>query len=333
MTKPRLIIRDEVWPIAGSFVISRGAKTAAHVVLAEIHETQADGRTLIGRGECVPYARYDETVEGVKADLAAMTEAVAEGLTPTGLLSAMAAGAARNALDCALLDLAAKRSGRPVWSTLGLAEPQPMVTAETISIGTPAEMEAKAKTLADRPLLKIKVGADDPLGRVAAVRRGAPDSRLIVDANEAWTPRDLTDLLTAMAGLKVDLIEQPLPAGADDALADILSPVPLCADESAHVAGDVPRLARLYSHINIKLDKTGGLTGAIELADRAETAGLGLMVGCMLATSLAMAPALLLGGRAAFVDLDGPVLLARDREPGLRFTAGVIHPPGSELWG
>ncbi|MCF8482558.1 MAG: dipeptide epimerase [Rhodospirillum sp.] len=332
-TPPTLTVSDERWPIAGSFVISRGAKTEAHVIVARITQTLADGRTVTGQGEAVPYARYGETVAESLTALQAMAPLVAEGLTPRGLLSAMPPGAARNALDCALIDLEAKRSGLPAWTALGLAEPGPVVTAETISLGPPGEMEAKARALADRPLLKIKVGGDDPIARVAAVRRGAPTSKLIVDANEGWAAEGLPALLSAMAGLSVDLIEQPLPADADEALEGINSPVPLCADESVHTAEDLPRLARRYGLVNIKLDKTGGLTTALTLAEAAEAQGMGIMVGCMLATSLAMAPALLLADRAAFVDLDGPVLLARDRSPGLRFAKGVVSPPSPDLWG
>jgi L-alanine-DL-glutamate epimerase-like enolase superfamily enzyme len=333
VTRPVLRVTDERWPIAGSFVISRGSKTEAHVIVAEITETLDDGRTITGRGEAVPYARYGETVEASKAALEALAPEVARDLTPTGLADLMAPGAARNALDCALIDLAAKRSGQPAWRILGLTEPKPTVTAETISIGPLDEMEAKARSLASRPLLKIKVGADDPVGRVAAVRRGAPTARLIVDANEAWTPADLPALLAAMAELSVDLIEQPLPADDDAALEGLDSPVPLCADESVHTVADLPRLARRYGLINIKLDKTGGLTGALDLARAAEDQGMGIMVGCMLATSLAMAPALLLADRARFVDLDGPVLLSRDRADGLTFDNGVISPPDPRLWG
>jgi L-alanine-DL-glutamate epimerase-like enolase superfamily enzyme len=332
-TAPLLTLSDEHWPIAGSFVISRGAKTEAHVILARITQTLADGRTVVGQGEAVPYARYGETVADSLKALETMVPLVAEGLTPQGLLSAMAPGAARNALDCALIDLEAKRSGQPAWRALGLREPTPAVTAETISLGPPEEMEAKARALANRPLLKIKVGGDAPIARVAAVRRGAPDSKLIVDANEGWAAEDLPTLLEAMANLSVDLIEQPLPADTDEALEGINSPVPLCADESVHTAEDLPRLARRYGLVNIKLDKTGGLTAALTLAKTAEAQGMGIMVGCMLATSLAMAPALLLADRAAFVDLDGPVLLTKDRSPGLRFAQGIVSPPPPALWG
>ncbi len=329
----QLFVSDERWPIAGSFVISRGAKSEAHVVVVEVRETLADGRVVRGRGECVPYARYGESVEGVGAALTAMAGPVADGLDTAALQAAMPAGAARNALDCALWDLEAKRNGLPVWELLGGTPPRQVVTAETISIGSPPDMANRARKLADRPLLKVKVGADSTVERVAAVRTAAPNARLIVDANEAWSERDLPALLHAMAALDVALVEQPLPAGADGALAGIDSPVPLCADESVHTAESLDHLAGLYSYVNIKLDKTGGLTAALALADASEARGFRLMVGCMLGTSLAMAPALMLAGRAEFVDLDGPVLLSRDREPGLSFRGGWISPPGPGLWG
>ncbi|WP_041794564.1 N-acetyl-D-Glu racemase DgcA [Pararhodospirillum photometricum] len=330
---PRLTVRAEVWPVAGSFIIARGARTEVTVVVAEITQTLGDGRTVAGRGECVPYARYNETVAQVMGELESLGEAVARGLDPQALQTRLPAGAARNALDCALLDLEAKRSGRPVWSALGLAVPRPVVTAQTLSLEAPEIMEEKARALARLPLLKIKVGGENPVAQVAAVRRGAPSPRLIVDANESWDPATLREILMAMADLGVDLIEQPVPAGQDAALAGLKQIVPLCADESCHVAEDIKDLAPYYSHVNIKLDKTGGLTGALALAEAAESAAMGVMVGCMLATSLAMAPALLLAPRADFVDLDGPLLLARDRDPGLSYEGTTLYPPPPALWG
>jgi len=326
-----LSVAVERWPIAGSFRISRETRTEAVVVVV----TLTDG-VHAGRGECVPYARYGETVEGVAETLRGMAGVVAAGLDRNGLRARLPAGAARNALDAALWDLEAKRSGRRVWDLAGLRPPPAiLVTAETLSIDSPDAMRKKAAGLADRPLLKIKVGTDDALARVAAVREGAPESRLIVDANEAWSLDQLRDLLPALAALRVDLVEQPLPANEDAALSDLagLPAVPLCADESAHQAADVARLAGLYQAVNIKLDKTGGLTEALLMADAAHAAGLTLMVGCMVGTSLAMAPACVLAPNAAFVDLDGPVLLAGDRDPGLRYTAGHVEPPPAALWG
>jgi L-alanine-DL-glutamate epimerase-like enolase superfamily enzyme len=326
-----LSVAVERWPIAGGFRISRETRTEAVVVVV----TLTDG-AFVGRGECVPYARYGETVDAVTEALGGCADDLAAGLDRQGLRTRLPAGAARNALDAALWDLAAKRSGRRVWDLAGVpAPPAGMVTAETLSIDTPEAMRTKAASLADRPLLKIKVGADDALDRVAAVRAGAPESRLIVDANEAWSLDQLRAALPDLARLCVDLVEQPLPAGQDDALTELEGPppVPLCADESAHTARDMDRLADLYQAVNIKLDKTGGLTEALVMADAAEAAGLTIMVGCMVGTSLAMAPACVIAPRAAFVDLDGPVLLARDRAPGLTYRAGRMDPPDAALWG
>lgn len=320
--------RTERWPIAGSFTISRGAKTEAVVVVAEVTR---DGRT--GRGECVPYGRYDETPDGVLAAIAAMREPILQGLDRAALQSAMPPGAARNALDCALLDLEAKLSGRRAWELLGIAAPRAATTAYTISLGTPAAMaEATAKAAA-RPLLKIKLGGDGDEARIAAVRRASPRSELIVDANEAWTPDNLARNLAACADAGVTLVEQPLPAGRDEALATIRRPIPVCADESVHARGSLKALRGRYDAVNIKLDKTGGITEAIAMAHAAEALGLDIMVGCMVATSLAMAPAMLLTPQARFVDLDGPLLLAKDRDNGLRYDASTVYPAEPALWG
>ncbi len=324
----RLIVRRERWPLRGAFTISRGSRTEAEVVVAEIAE---DG--IAGRGECVPYARYGETVDGVVAAIEGQAGTVASGLDRDLLDQALPPGAARNALDCALWDLEAKQSGRPVWKLAGLGAPQPLVTAYTLSLEAPEVMGAAARANRRRPLLKIKLGGTDDIARVAAVRAGAPEARLIVDANEAWTPDLLPAYLPAMARLGVALVEQPLPAGHDDALAGIVHPVPVCADESCHTSGDVAALVGRYDLVNVKLDKTGGLTEAIRLVDAAPRAGLGVMVGCMVGTSLAMAPAILLGAGAAFVDLDGPLLLAEDRPHGLRYADGRVFPPTPALWG
>lgn len=329
----RLSARCETWPVAGAFVLSRGSRTEATVVVAEIIEDGPDGREVIGRGECVPYARYGETPDQVQADIQAMAPAVAQGLSPQDLVSAMPAGAARNALDCALWDIAAKRARRPVWELLDRPAPRPVQTAVTISLGAPEAMEAKARLRAGAPLLKVKVDGRGAVEQVAAVRRGAPKARLIVDANEGWAPRDLPGLLDAMAELQVDLVEQPVPAGEDPILQGVESPVALCADESLHGMRDLDRLRGLYTHINIKLDKAGGLTSALALATEARAQGFQIMVGCMLGTSLAMAPALLLANEAAFVDLDGPLLLSQDRTPGLTYEGSVLYPPSPGVWG
>ncbi|MBN8998968.1 MAG: dipeptide epimerase [Rhizobiales bacterium] len=323
----QLSVAVERWPIAGRFVISRGARTEATVVVATI----VDGGHR-GRGECVPYARYGESVEGVVAAIESMRGAVADGLDSEGLVGAMPAGAARNAIDCALFDLEAKRSGIRVAERLGI-DPLPLLTAYTLSLGTPEEMEAAARLAAARPLLKVKLGGHGDADRIAAVRRGAPSSRLIVDANEAWTESGFDACMQACLGAGVELIEQPLPAGADRYLERAERTVPVCADESLHVASDLAELAGRYDAVNVKLDKTGGLTEALSVVAAARGAGLRVMVGCMVGTSLAMAPAVLLAQGADFVDLDGPLLLARDREHGLAYEGSLVSPPSAALWG
>ena len=324
-----LTVRRESFPIRGAFRISRGAKTEAQVVVAEIRDGDA-----VGRGECVPYARYGETLDGVVAAIAARAGAVADGLDGEGLNRVMAAGAARNALDCALWDLQAKLAGRPVWQLAGLAQPpRPVVTAFTLSVDTPEAMAAAARAAADRPLLKLKLTGAGDVERVRAVREAVPSARLIADANEAWTLDQLGAFAPEMAALGVELIEQPLPAAADEGLLGVACPVPLGADESCHGRDGLEALAGLYQVVNIKLDKTGGLTEALRLKAAAEAAGFGIMVGCMVATSLAMAPALLVAQGARLVDLDGPLLLAADRVPGLRYDGAWVHPSEPAVWG
>jgi L-alanine-DL-glutamate epimerase-like enolase superfamily enzyme len=325
---PSLSVEVERWPIAGSFAISRGAKTEAVVVVAQL----CDGRHR-GRGECVPYARYGETPEAVAAEIAAMGRPIAHGLDRTALQAAMGPGAARNALDCAFWDLAARQSGRPVHELAGLPPLQPLLTAYTISLAAPREMAAAAEKVAGRALLKIKLGGPGDPARIAAVRRAAPRCELIVDANEGWTPDNLSENLAACADAGVTLLEQPLPAERDDALARIARPLAVCADESVHASASLAALAGKYDAVNIKLDKAGGLTEALAMARRAEQLGFGLMVGCMVATSLAMAPAMLVAQRARVVDLDGALLLAHDRPHGLRYQDSWVYPGTPELWG
>lgn len=325
--RPRLCVRVERFPIKGSFTIARGSKTEAVVVVAEISQ----GR-FTGRGECVPYARYGESVEGVAHLVASLEDEIAAGLDRIALQERLPAGAARNALDCAFWDLEAKKSGRRVAELVGCPSPKPRVTAFTLSLDTPEKM-ADAASRAGRPLLKLKLGAPGDSERLKAVRAAAPDIALIVDANEGWSPDILPEMMAACAAADVTLIEQPLPAGNDDALARMVRPVPVCADESVHDRAGLATLKDRYDAVNIKLDKTGGLTEALALADAAEKAGFFLMVGCMLASSLAMAPAMLVAQRARIVDLDGPLLLARDREPGLRYEGARVFPPEPELWG
>jgi L-alanine-DL-glutamate epimerase-like enolase superfamily enzyme len=323
-----LNVLTERWPIAGAFTIARGAKTEAQVVVAEI----SDG-VVTGRGECVPYARYGETVEGVVAAIAAMRDALAGGLDRDGLQRAMPAGAARNALDCAFWDFEAKSAGRRVHALAGLPEPRERVTAYTISLGTPEAMAEATARAAARKLLKIKLGGEGDRARIAAVRAAAPDAELIVDANEAWKPENLAENLSACAAAGVTLVEQPLPAGDDAALGDVERPIPVCADESVHERASLSRLVGRYDAVNIKLDKTGGLTEALAMAREAERLGFALMVGCMVATSLSMAPAMLVAQRARVVDLDGPLLLARDRGNGLRYEGSLVYPANVALWG
>jgi L-alanine-DL-glutamate epimerase-like enolase superfamily enzyme len=325
----RLSVRRDVFKLEKPFAISRGSRTVAEVVVVEIH----DG-ALRGRGESVPYARYGETVDGVVAALEAMAERVAEGLDRAGLLGAMPPGAARNALDGALWDLEAKASGTSVWDLAGIVDaPHSVVTAYTLSLDTPEAMGAAAAEHASRPLLKIKLTGEGDLDRVEAVRSGAPGARLIVDANEGWTEAHLHRYSERLAGLGVALIEQPLPAGKDAALAQVPHPVPICADESCHTTEDLDALVGRYDCVNVKLDKTGGLTEALRLKAAARERGFKIMVGCMIGSSLAMAPAMLLAQDAEFVDLDAPLLLARDRQPGLRYEGSIVYPPKPNLWG
>jgi L-alanine-DL-glutamate epimerase-like enolase superfamily enzyme len=325
---PTLAVRVERWPIAGSFTISRGAKTEAVVVVAEL----SDG-SHHGRGECVPYARYGETVERVAAAIETMADPIANGLDRERLQTAMAAGAARNALDCAFWDLAARQNGRRVHELVGLAPPHAVTTAYTISLASPDAMALAAAKAADRALLKVKLGGAQDPARIDAVRRAAPRAELIVDANEAWTPDDLARNLAACAQAGVTLVEQPLPAERDDALAQIPRPLPICADESVHASASLSSLVGKYDAVNIKLDKTGGLTEALAMAGEAERLGFTLMIGCMVATSLSMAPAMLVAQRARVVDLDGALLLARDRPDGLVYDGSRIHPSTPALWG
>ena len=326
----RLTLRVSVerWPIAGSFAISRGSKTEAVVVVAELGVGKARGR-----GECVPYARYGENVEGVAAAIEALRPRIEAGLDRAGLQEAMPPGAARNALDCAFWDLEAKLAGRRAYDLAGLPAPRPVTTAYTLSIGSPDDMARAAAAAADRPLLKVKLGRDGDPARIAAVRRAAPKAALIVDANEGWDARSLEANLDACAAAGVSLVEQPLPDGADALLGRIARPIPVCADESAHDRASLAALAGRYDAVNVKLDKAGGLTEALAMAAEAKRLDLKLMVGCMVATSLAMAPALLLAQQADVVDLDGPLLLARDRPDALVYEGSLVMPPSPALWG
>ena len=321
-------VYQESFPIRGVFRISRGSRTTIEPIVVEIGEAGA-----LGRGEAIASPRY-ETVAVALEQAHSLIPRLAEGLDRQALRQALPAGAARKAIDCALWGLEAKRSGQPVWRLADLPEPGPLTTAFTLSIDTPEAMAAAALDNAHRPLLKLKLAGDaEDLPRVQAVREHAPFSTLIVDANEAWTPEIYQTMVAGLVDCGVAMIEQPFPADADGALADLPRPIPLCADESCHTSADLPRLRGRYDLINIKLDKTGGLTEALALREAARAQGFGIMVGCMLATSLAMAPATLVAQGAEYVDLDGPLLLARDREPRLLITDSEIAPLDPELWG
>ena len=324
----QLKVRSESWPFVGTFTISRGSRTTSEVVVVELHR---DG--ICGLGECVPYPRYDESVDSVLAQLQELAPALADGLERDGLAAVLKPGAARNALDCALWDLHAKSADQPVWQLAGLDAPQTVSTAYSNSLATTENMGAAARQNAQRPLLKIKLAGDGDLERVAAIRHNAPDSTLIVDANEGWSAAQVEPFSAKLAQLGVAMIEQPLPAAADAVLAEVEHPVPLCADESCHTSDDVDALAARYEVLNIKLDKTGGLTEALALKEKACQVGIDFMVGCMVGTSLAMAPAVLLAQGARYVDLDGPLLLARDRQAALHYEGSLLHPPEPALWG
>ena len=323
-----LEIQMNSFPIAGTFTISRGAKTSAEVISVTLRQNGGQGW-----GECVPYRRYGETMESVQAQIEAARPLIESGISREDLLSAMAPGAARNAVDCALWDLESKLSGTSVASRIGLTAPKPLTTAYTISLGEPDVMAAQAGEHAGRALLKVKVGTGDDESRIRAVRAAAPNAAIILDANEGWPEAALEHHLKISAEMNIALVEQPLPAGKDEMLAVINRPVIVCADESVHHTGDLASLRDRYDAINIKLDKTGGLTEALAMKREAQRLGFQIMLGCMVGTSLAMAPAVLLAQDVEFVDLDGPLLLARDREPGLRYEASLVFPPERVLWG
>jgi len=329
MNKRRLEVAIERWPIAGAFTISRGAKTHVDVVLTTIV-----GEHGTGRGEATPIYYHGETPESVVAQIESVRAEIEAGSGRSSLQQLLSRGAARNALDAALWDLDAKESGRPAWQLARLPTPSPLTTAFTISLGTAEQMKRDAAAAAMRyPLLKLKLAGEGDIERVAAVREGAPRARLIVDANEAWTGRDIVSEAAALAAFGVELIEQPVRAGEDAALDGLQSPIPFCADESCQDRADLARCAGRYAAINIKLDKAGGLTEALALAQEARDMQLDLMVGCMLSTSLGVAPAFLLAQGARWVDLDGPLLLATDREPAIDFEGGCMHAPEPKLWG
>jgi L-alanine-DL-glutamate epimerase-like enolase superfamily enzyme len=328
-----LTVRRDRFPIRGGFATSREAAMGVRRTEAEVIAVEIEDGALRGRGECVPYKRYGETMDSVATAIDAVRPLIERGGDRATLAQEMKAGAARNAIDCALWDLAAKRFGVRVWQLAGLAEPKPVLTAYTLSVDTPEAMGRAAREAADRPLLKLKLIGEGDLERVSAIRANAAKSRLIVDANEAWSIDHYVAMAPKLAALGVELIEQPLPAGKDADLAKVPHPVPVCADESCHTVESLAELRGRYEAINVKLDKAGGLTEAMGLAATAGDMGFQIMVGCMVGTSLAMAPAVLVAQSAKWSDLDGPLLLARDREPGLRYDGSLVHPPDAAVWG
>lgn len=319
-----ITVTADTFRLAQVFTISRGSRTEAKVLTVKIEK---DGFT--GWGECVPYARYNETLDSVTAEI----EALPADFTREELQDLLPAGAARNAVDCAMWDLEAKSQGKSVWELAGLSKPGPEITAYTLSLDTPEKMQQQAAENAHRPLLKIKLGTADDMPRLEAVRAGAPDATIIVDANEGWSAEVYADLAPHLVRLGVTLVEQPLPAGEDEALIGMDRPVPVCADESCHDRSSLPAMKGKYDVVNIKLDKTGGLTEALKLREEALAQGYEIMVGCMVGSSLAMAPATLVAQGATVTDLDGPLLLAEDREVPLNFDAAGVHPPVPALWG
>ena len=324
----RLKTSTQTFACDGIFVISRGARIHAQVITVEI----SDGDTL-GWGECNPYQRYGETLNSVLAQIESIRGAIDQGIDQLELQNLLPAGAARNAVDCALLDFTTKKANKPIHQLLGLEKPKSLTTAFTLSLGSPESMHESALKNATRPLLKMKLGGDGDIERVEAVRSGAPNARLIVDANEAWNVEQYEKMVPALANLQVEMIEQPFPAGEDSILAELDRPVIICADESCHDRQSLPELKHLYDMVNIKLDKTGGLTEALALDKEARAAGFKTMVGCMVATSLAMAPAIYVAQNADIIDLDGPLLLAEDRDYPLRYELSTIFPPDPALWG
>ena len=320
----KIDVSQDSFPLKSAFRISRGSKTTADVVTVKLTRNGVQGW-----GECVPYPRYGETVESVTEQL----QSVPPHITRADLIETLPAGAARNALDCAIWDVKAKETNRRVWKLANLPKPKPVQTAFTLSLGTVENMTRAATQNAHRPILKLKVGTPDDLDRLVAVRNAAPDAKLVIDANEGWTIDDYQLLIDHLVDMNIALIEQPFPAGQDACLSNLDRPIPICADESVHTSEDLPALVGKYDCLNIKLDKSGGLTTAIDLKAKAQAMGFDIMVGCMVGTSLAMAPALLLASDATLVDLDGPLLLTKDRDTPISYDARGMHPAPAELWG
>jgi len=327
LTTLKIEAKEEIWPLHHPFRISRGSRTETQVVVA----TMADGEH-VGRGECVPIKRYNQSAASVLAQIESIQDI--GDLDRNKLQQLLPPGAARNALGCALWDLEAKRSGKRIWELANIPIVPEVETSFTISLDTPERMADAASAAAKLPILKLKLGGDEPdLARVEAVRAATPKARLLIDANESWSPRHYQNIVTALSELGVELIEQPFPAANDDVLQTLDHPIPVCADESCHTTADLRRVKNRYEVINVKLDKTGGLTEALRLCARARESGFKLLIGCMACTSLGIAPARLLASAADYVDLDGPLLLARDRDHGLAYENGRIGLPSRQLWG
>lgn len=324
-----LDISRDTFQLAEVFTISRGSRTQAEVLTVALRDGEQRGV-----GECVPYARYGETLESVEQQIRSLAADIANGLDRTALQEKLPPGAARNALDCAFWDLEAKQSGKAVWELAGIGAPERVTSAYTLSLSDPASMQAKAAENMGRPLLKIKLGGGaEDIERIQAVRRGAPQTTIIVDANEGWSRDEYESLAPVLLELGVAMVEQPFMADDDEALSEMQRPLPVCADESCHDSESLAHVKGKYDVVNIKLDKTGGLTEALKLRTAAVVAGYDIMVGCMIGSSLAMAPALLVAQGARYVDLDGPLLLAEDRDPPLEFNGSIISPADPELWG
>lgn len=324
----KMILRQEQWPLSGVFRIARGARTQAEIVTVELTHNGAQGR-----GECVPYPRYGESTQSVAAQLEAIRPRVELGIDLEEAQTLLPAGAARNALDCALWDLRAKTTGKRVWELAGMSAPKPVLTAYTISLDTPEIMAQAARDAVGRPLLKVKIGGPGDIDRIRAVVSSRPDARLIVDANEGLSEESLPELLLQARALNIDVIEQPFATGKDARLGTVAAPVAICADESFHTSADIEKLLQNYDAVNVKLDKTGGFTEGLKAVRDARAAGMRVMVGCMVGTSLVTAPAVLLAQLADWTDLDGPLLLAKDRDPGLFYDVSMLHPPEAGVWG
>jgi L-Ala-D/L-Glu epimerase len=324
----QMITAQETWALRGVFRIARGSRTHAQVVTVTLGDQRA-----IGRGECVPYPRYGESSDSVLAQLEAIRPQVEAGIDIQTAQSLLPAGAARNALDCALWDLKAKKTGKAVWQLAGMEAPKPILTAYTISLDEPEIMAQAAIEAAGRPLLKVKIGGADDIARVRAVANARPDARLIVDANEGLSEESLPTLLAQARDLNIDVIEQPFAVKQDYRLGQVAAPIAICADESFHTSADIEHLLQNYDAVNVKLDKTGGFTEGLKAVRDARAAGLRVMVGCMVGTSLVTAPAVLLAQLADWADLDGPLLLDKDRDPGLYYDGSILHPPSIQVWG